>query len=315
MDGILPDRTWLAYRSGMERVRFGIYDFSPSTGELRRDGTVVKLQAQPARVLAALVKRPGEIVSRETLQRDVWGEGTHVDFERGLNFCVAQVRSALRDSADVPRYIETVPRQGYRFIAPISAEAKARDADTPSATSAIRNDDAPSTASAGSWRAAIIAATLTLLVVLATGVAWTLGPPQPPVVVVVPFYNETGRPELDPVAGAIGDATVARLAAPGRTSELSVIGNASALRNPFARQDVQRIALDLDAQWVVIGQLKADGAGLRVIAHLIRAADMKHAWAETFDDESFSLPVQSRTAEAIARTIEATLATPPAVAR
>ena len=316
MDGILPDRSRLAYRSGMERVRFGIYDFSPSTGELRRDGAVVKLQAQPARVLAALVKRPGEIVSRETLQRDVWGEGTHVDFERGLNFCVAQVRSALRDSADVPRYIETVPKQGYRFIAPITPgeTTQAADPGTPTSTNATR-DDGPMTASGGSWRAAVVAATLTLMVVLAAGVTWTLGPPEPPAVVVVPFYNETGRPELDPLARAIGDATVAQLAAPGRTGTLSVIGNASALRNPFAREDVQKIALDLDAQWVVIGQLKADATGLRVIAHLIRAADMKHAWAETFDDQTFALPAQSRTAEAIARTIEATLATPPAFAR
>jgi DNA-binding winged helix-turn-helix (wHTH) protein/TolB-like protein len=276
---------------------------------------VVKLQAQPARVLAALVKRPGEIVSRETLQREVWGEGTHVDFERGLNFCVAQVRSALRDSADVPRYIETVPKQGYRFIAPITLGTKTWDPEAPTATSATRSDSAPTMASGGSWRGAVVAAALTVMVVLAAGVTWTLGPTELPAVVVVPFYNETGRPELDPLARAIGDATVARLAAPGRTSRLSVIGNASALRNPFARQDVQRIALDLDAQWVVIGQLKADGAGLRVIAHLIRAADMKHAWAETFDDESFSLPAQSRTAEAIARTIEATLATAPAFAR
>jgi DNA-binding winged helix-turn-helix (wHTH) protein/TolB-like protein len=315
MDGILPDRSALAYRSGMERVRFGIYDFSPSTGELRRDGTVVRLQAQPARVLAALVRRPGEIVSRDTLQREVWGEETHVDFERGLNFCVAQVRSALRDSADLPRYIETVPKQGYRFIAPIHTGAKTQAPDAETSTKATHNEGASTTVSGGSWRGAVVAAALTLVVVLAAGVTWTLGPPTPPAVVVVPFYNETGRPELDPLARAIGDATVAHLAAPGRTSALNVIGNAPALRNPFARQDVQRIALDLDAQWVVIGQLKADGAGLRVIAHLIRAADMKHAWAETFDDETFSLPAQSRAAESIATTVESTLAAPPAFAR
>src|SRR5919106_4391361 len=104
---------------GMEGVRFGIFDFSPSTGELWRDGVPVRLQAQPARLLAALVARAGQVVTRETLQREIWGDGTHVDFERGLNFCIAQVRGALGDSADSPRFIETVPKQGYRFVAPV----------------------------------------------------------------------------------------------------------------------------------------------------------------------------------------------------
>jgi len=171
------------------------------------------------------------------------------------------------------------------------------------------------TTSGGRSRGTLLTVALALMVALAAGVAWNLAAPEPPAVVVVPFYNETGRPELDPLARAIGDATVARLAAPGRTAALSVIGNASALRNPFARQDVQQIALDLDAQWVVIGQLKTDGAGLRLIAHLIRAADMKHAWAETFDDESFPLAAQTRTGEAIATAIVANLAAPPGSVR
>jgi len=104
----------------MDRARFGMFDFSPSTGELRRNGIKVRLQAQPARVLAALVTRPGQIVTRDTLQREIWSDGTHVDFERGLNFCIAQVRSALGDSAEAPHYVETVPKQGYRFIANVA---------------------------------------------------------------------------------------------------------------------------------------------------------------------------------------------------
>src|SRR5688500_18840356 len=103
----------------MERVRFGMFAFSPSTGELWRNGLPVHLQAQPARVLGALVTHAGQVVTRETLMREVGTDGTHVDFERGLNFCIAQVRAALRDSADSPRFVETVPKQGYRFIAPI----------------------------------------------------------------------------------------------------------------------------------------------------------------------------------------------------
>lgn len=285
----------------MERVRFGTYDFCPSTGELRRDGTPVRLQAQPARVLAALVRRAGDVVTRDALQREVWGDGTHVDFERGLNFCIAQVRSALRDSADSPRYVETVPKQGYRFIAPVAPVGAPPPAPLPSG---------PPTAdtSGPSTRGRLLTIVLALAVALAAGVAWNRAAPATPAVVVVPFYNETARPELDPLARSIGDATVARLAAPGRTASLSVIGNAASLRNPFARQDVQRIALDLDAQWVVIGQLKADGSGLRVIGHLIRAADMKHVWAQTYDDPAFDLPAQTRTAESIAAEIARTVA-------
>lgn len=285
----------------MERVRFGTYDFCPSTGELRRDGTPVRLQAQPARVLAALVSRAGEVVTRDALQREVWGDGTHVDFERGLNFCIAQVRSALRDSADSPRYVETVPKQGYRFIAPVAPVGVAQPAPLP-APPATPATSRPST------RGTFLTIVLALVVVLAAGVAWNRAAPGTPAVVVIPFYNETARPELDPLARSIGDATVARLAAPGRTASLSVIGNAASLRNPFARQDVQRIALDLDAQWVVIGQLKADGSGLRVIGHLIRAADMKHVWAQTYDDPAFDLPAQTRTAESIAAEIARTIA-------
>src|SRR4026208_1779851 len=104
----------------MERARFGMFTFTTSTGELRRGDVPVGLQAQPAKGLSALVSRAGEIGTRETLQREIWSNGTHVDFERGLNFCIAQLRTALGDSADSPRYIETVPRQGYRFIAPVS---------------------------------------------------------------------------------------------------------------------------------------------------------------------------------------------------
>ena len=103
------------------RVRFGLFHFDPATGELSREGTPIRLQPQPARVLALLLERPGEIVSREDLRRHVWGNETFVDFERGLNFCIAQIRSALGDSADSPRYVETVPKRGYRFIAPASS--------------------------------------------------------------------------------------------------------------------------------------------------------------------------------------------------
>jgi TolB-like protein len=148
-------------------------------------------------------------------------------------------------------------------------------------------------------------------VVIAAVAGWTRTSAEPPTIILVPFYNETGRAELDTVARAIGDATVARLAAPERLQSLSVIGNAPSLANPFARAGVQEIARTLGAHWVLIGQLKADGRQLRIIAHLIRASDMKHLWAQTFDDERFALDGQSRVAEAIAAAVAASLTSAP----
>lgn len=264
---------------------FGRFDFTPETGELRRDGRPVKLQAQPARVLAVLITRAGEIVTREALQREVWGGGTHVDFERGLNYCVAQIRSTLGDSAESPRYIETIPKQGYRFIAPL-------------VTAAI---EAPARSRVSS-RA--MASFVVLLVLVFGALAVTLqhgGTRQ--AIAVIPFYNETGRPELGLVATALSDAIVVRLATPERIQRLSVIGNAEPLRNPFARADVQGAAQKVQARWVVIGQLKADGNGQRLLAHLIRVSDMKHVWAQTYDSPRFDLNEQTGTAEAIAAAI------------
>ena len=140
-------------------------------------------------------------------------------------------------------------------------------------------------------------------------IGWAKASAAPPTVVVVPFYNETGNAQHGALADAVGDATVARLAATERIGSLRVIGNADALRNPFARQDVQQIARDLDAQWVLIGQLKTDGQRLRVIAHLIRAADMTHLWAQAFDDDAFDLIGQSRAAEGIAAAVSTSLTT------
>ncbi len=101
------------------RARFGLFEFDAAAGELTREGVPVRLQPQPARVLAILVAHAGEVVTRDTLRQEVWNDGTFVDFERGLNFCIAQIRSAVGDSADSPRFIETLPRRGYRFIAPV----------------------------------------------------------------------------------------------------------------------------------------------------------------------------------------------------
>jgi DNA-binding winged helix-turn-helix (wHTH) protein len=99
------------------RLRFGPFEADLAKGELRRDGSRVRLSAQPFRALALLASRPGQVVSREELRREIWGEDTFVDFEGGLNFCIKQVRRALGDDANAPRFVRTIPRRGYSFIA------------------------------------------------------------------------------------------------------------------------------------------------------------------------------------------------------
>src|SRR5205823_11027808 len=106
-----------------EQFRFGVFAFHRASRELRRDGMLVRLQAQPAQVLACLLERAGDVVSREELRQVVWPEGTFVDFERGLNFCIAQIRAALNDNAVEPRFVRTIPKRGYQFIAPVSKAA------------------------------------------------------------------------------------------------------------------------------------------------------------------------------------------------
>ena len=126
-------------------LRFGPFELDVRSGELRRNGTTVRLQPQPLKVLLLLAGRPGEVVTREEIQAEIWPAGTFVDFEQSLNFCIRQIRAALRDDANAPRYVETLPRRGYRWVAgPVQSEtspAVVREWPRP-----IAADGAPQTA-------------------------------------------------------------------------------------------------------------------------------------------------------------------------
>src|SRR6476646_8997310 len=111
-------------------IRFGPFALDPTSRELRKRGSLVKLQPQQFAVLLLLIERAGQVVSREEIHKHIWGNDTFVDFERGINFSINQIRAALGDDADKPRYAETIPRRGYRFIATIENDAP-RTADAP----------------------------------------------------------------------------------------------------------------------------------------------------------------------------------------
>jgi DNA-binding winged helix-turn-helix (wHTH) protein len=109
-------------------LRFGVFELDRVAGELRKQGRLVALTGQPLRVLDLLASNAGRVVTRDELQRAIWGEDTHVDFEAGLSTCINQVRSALGDRAGSSRFIETLPRRGYRFVAPVAPETAAEPA-------------------------------------------------------------------------------------------------------------------------------------------------------------------------------------------
>ena len=287
-----------------ECIRFGLFELDPASGDLRREGRPVRLQPQPARVLALLVSRPGEVVTREELRRQIWSDGTFVDFERGLNFCIAQIRSALQDSADSPRFIETLPRCGYRFIAPVAPSVSAPAASVPTAQEGpvpVQRQVLP--------RGRLIAGGLAIgTIVLIAMLAASGGRDSRVRVAVVPFDNETGDTSYGNLGQGIADATVARLAAPGRVDRLAVVGNSAALRQPRSFRDLKAIGQEASVEYVVLAQVKRDASKVRLIAHLIRVSDEAHVWAQTFDRDAFTLEAQADIAEQIAKAVADRLA-------
>jgi DNA-binding winged helix-turn-helix (wHTH) protein/TolB-like protein len=241
--------------------RFGIFEFDSDSGELRKSGRGVSLEPQPAKALGLLLARAGHVVSREEMRDAVWGQDTHVDFDRGLAYCISQVRTALGDSGENPRFVQTVPKRGFKFIAPISTEAPGSSG---SAGSKSSNGWLPAVLSAG------------LIIVLAIGWAYSRGRAGEPVVIAVSvFDNETGMPEHDRLVAGLSDIVVTRLTqlAPDR---MVVIGNAEILRKPRNLRNLKAIADDLPADFVLLGQLQRDERGLRFITHFIRLRDEAH---------------------------------------
>ena len=161
-------------------VRFGEFELDPEAGELRKNGRRVKVQPQPFKLLVLLTRRAGTVVTREEIRRELWSDGTFVDYDQAMNFAVKQVRDVLRDSAEQPLFIETVPRRGYRFIAPIEP-ARAEPSHSPEATSttvrlqkALWTNIAELRVSEARRRRQLLVASGVLLVVLAALVTYLL---------------------------------------------------------------------------------------------------------------------------------------------
>jgi TolB-like protein/DNA-binding winged helix-turn-helix (wHTH) protein/Flp pilus assembly protein TadD len=256
-----------------ERVRFGPFDLDCQTGELRRNGSPVKLQPQPAKILAILVTHPGETVSRQELCKQVWGSDTFVDFEQGLNFAIRQIRSVLEDEAEHPRYLETIPKRGYRFIATV--EDVARE---------VLPLPAASSRSARSARiyyalafASVIAAAIGIVLIFG---AYQFGPRRIESIAVLPLRNLSTDPEYEYFTEGMTDELITHLAKIGR---LRVISHTSVNRYKDTKLPVREIAKELGVDAVIEGTVLRSGDRIRITAQLIDARTDRHLWAESYE--------------------------------
>ena len=278
--------------------RFGIFEFDDRAAILIRSDRPVALEPQPARALALLLSRAGDLVSREELRAHLWGGDTHVDVDRGLAYCIGQLRAALGDSADNPRFVQTLPRRGFCFIAPLArrsavgAEAamESAPAESGAALSGPRPpplkdpapgqpDDQPPRSGPGALALATGAA---VLLILAGAGWWTVSlnhAPDRPIVAVAVFDNETGDPLREHAVAGIADVVVERLTALG-PSRIGVNGNSNVLRNPRADRDPRLVARETQASFLVAGHLQNKDGRLSLLMHIIRLDDGTHVWVQ-----------------------------------
>lgn len=292
------------------RYQFGLFEFDAARLELRRAGALVRLQAQPAQALALLVARAGEVVSREELQKVIWGEQTFVDFEGGLNFCISQLRSALQDVSAQPVFIRTVPKSGYEFIAPVTRVPE------------IAHEKAARADEHFNKRIAIwMAAATVLLVGVVGGISLLIyvyllpgSARNVPILAVARFDNETGDPGVAKFSDELTDNVVVQLTAQSR-GNYRVVGNSQILRLPREQRDLKAIAASLRAGYVILGQVQTSGDQVRILAHLIRTSDQTHIWVVRLDRQlNDPLSLETEAAQKIASEFSARMSESPATA-
>jgi len=307
-------------------IRFGVFEVDLRTGEMRKHGLKIKLQEQPFQVLVMLLERPGEVVTREELHEKVWGLDTFVDLEHGLATAVKKIREALGDSADNPRFVETLARRGYRFIYPVAAMSSSPvgggDAATPVAPvsppaegTAVRDRrySARWIAAAGVAAVALLGALLALNI---AGVRdWIVGAgsvparrrpqgaPLPKIesIAVLPLENLSRDPEQEYFADGMTDALITNL---GQIGALRVISRTTAMHFKGTKKTLPEIALELNVDAVVEGTVQRSGNHVRITAQLIQASPEKHLWADSYErDLRDVLALQGEVARAIANEV------------
>jgi len=284
-------------QSGRRVVRFGVFQVDLRAGELFKQGIKIALQQQPFRVLALLLERPGEVVTREDLRQAIWPAGTFVEFDVGVDAAIHKLRTALGDSAENPRLVETLPRRGYRFIAAVDG-AVAEEA-SPAADAVPTSKRRPH-----AWAAAMAIGVALLLAVNTGGLRVRLpgraATPRIHSIVVLPLGNLSGDSAQEYFAEGMTEALVTRLGKTAGLGGLQVISHTSAMHFKGTRETLPEIARQLHVDAVIEGAVLRVGNRVRVTAQLIEASTDRHLWAETYErDLRDVLGLQDEIARAI----------------
>jgi TolB-like protein/DNA-binding winged helix-turn-helix (wHTH) protein/Tfp pilus assembly protein PilF len=297
-------------------LRFGVFQVNLAARELRKHGVRVRLPAQPFCVLSILLDRPGEIVPRDEIRDKLWDSDTFVDYERSLNSAIRKLRAVLGDSQESPRYIETVPRFGYRFIAPVE---EILSGETP-VTEALEIAPAGAAKVVGhrgrNWFL-LLGIPAVLLTLLAGYLLWSRVSvrPQPAgerlMLAVLPFENLTGDAAQDYLSDGLTEEMIAQL---GHLDpeHLGVIARTSVMHYKHTTEQVGQIGRELGVQYVLEGSLRREVDRVRITAQLVQMKDQTHIWSRQYDRELKSLlALQGEIAQETADEIQLTLGSRP----
>jgi TolB-like protein/DNA-binding winged helix-turn-helix (wHTH) protein/tetratricopeptide (TPR) repeat protein len=295
-------------------LRFGAFEADVRTGELRKQGKRIRLQDQPFQLLVMLLEAPGQVVTRDELRSKLWPQTT-VDFDHGLNKAISKIREALGDSPEHPRFVETVARRGYRFLADVAVVGDGRAKTVPDDPA---HEGSPAfspalTTTHQKARPSNLARLLFgvgLALAVASAISWTLyhriySSPAIRSLAVLPLENVSGDSSQDYFADGMTDALITRLA---QINTLRVISRTSAMTYKNVNRPLAEIARDLNVDAVVEGSVSRAGERIRVTAQLIDARNDKQLWGGSYDEDiRDTLVLQSRVTRVIAGQIRATL--------
>jgi TolB-like protein/DNA-binding winged helix-turn-helix (wHTH) protein/Flp pilus assembly protein TadD len=299
-------------------IIFGVFHLDTERGELKRLGTILRLSPQPFRLLVLLASRHGKVVTREDIQQELWGPETFVDFERGLNHCIRQIRAVLGDDAGAPSYIETLPRVGYRFIAPVTLAGPELACAESSSHSPDEHSHAASETAAGKGTAPrrgrrfVLAGTAAIVVLAALSLSLLrrreIRPAPPParlMVAVLPFENLTGDPGQEYLSDGVTDELIVHLGGIS-PSRLCVIARTSTVRYKHSGKPPAQISRELGVNYLLEGTVKRSRQTIRITAQLVRPDDQTELWADSYQGEvnaerilAFQQLVASRVAQSL----------------
>ncbi|MBZ5616326.1 MAG: winged helix-turn-helix domain-containing protein [Acidobacteriia bacterium] len=279
-----------------QTVRFGPFQLDLRAAELQHNGTKIKLPEQPFQILAELVAHPGEVVTREELRQRLWRSDTFVDFDHGLNTAVKRLRELLGDSAEDPRYIETLPRHGYRLMVPVE---KPEPFASPIFRAFLRRRK--------TWLAVsvLIIAAVVAGVLSRQRLIELFRPVKVESLAVLPLENLSGNPEEEYFADGMTEALITEL---GKVSALRVISRQSVMQYKGTTKPVPQIAQELRVDAVVEGSALRTGQKVRITTQLVQANPERHLWSESYErDLSDVITLQREVTHAIVREISVTL--------